>query len=88
MILKNIRTLRIKRCETIIDMAEKFNMPIWRLSAIENGRIDMPDDFLKNLFEISLMPLIIFILIMGAYLVLFFIDELKYQNEIRNMKRR
>ncbi len=52
MILKNIRTLRIKRCETIIDMAEKFNMPIWRLSAIENGRIDMPDDFLKNLFEI------------------------------------
>ena len=51
-ILKNIRVLRIKRCETIIDMAEKLNMPIWRLSAIENGRIDMPDDFLKNLFEI------------------------------------
>ena len=37
---------------------------------------------------LSLMPLIIFILIMGAYFVLFFIDELKYQKEIRNMKRR
>ena len=37
---------------------------------------------------LSLMPLIIFILIMGDYLILFFIDELKYQNEIRNMKRR
>ena len=36
---------------------------------------------------LSLMPLIIFILIMGAYLLLFFIDELKYQKEIRNMKR-
>ena len=52
MILKNIQTLRIKRKETLIDMAEKFSMPIWRLSAIENGKIDMPDDFLKNLFEI------------------------------------
>ena len=52
MILKNIQTLRIKRKETLIDMAKKFNMPIWRLSAIENGRVDMPDDFLKNLFEI------------------------------------
>ncbi len=37
---------------------------------------------------LSLMPLIIFILIMGAYLVLFFIDELKYQKEIRGMRRR
>ena len=37
---------------------------------------------------LSLMPLIIFILIMGAYLVLFFIDELKYQREIRKMRRR
>ena len=37
---------------------------------------------------LSLMPLLIFILIMGAYFVLFFIDELKYQKEIRNMKRR
>ena len=37
---------------------------------------------------LSLMPLIMFILIMGAYLVLFFIDELKYQKEIRGMRRR
>ena len=37
---------------------------------------------------LSLMPLIIVVLIMGAYLVLFFIDELKYQKEIRGMRRR
>ena len=52
MILKNIRALRIKRCETIIDMAEKLNMRITVLSAIENGKIKIPDNFLENLFGI------------------------------------
>ena len=52
MILKNIRTLRIKRCETIIDMAEKLNMRITVLSAIENGKIKIPDNFLEDLFGI------------------------------------
>ncbi len=52
MILKNIRALRIKRCETIIDMAEKLNMRITVLSAIENGKIKIPDNFLEDLFRI------------------------------------
>ena len=52
MILKNIRALRMKRCETIIDMAEKLNMRITVLSAIENGKIKIPDNFLEDLFEI------------------------------------
>ena len=52
MILKNIRALRIKRCETIIDMAEKLNMGITVLSAIENGKIKIPDNFLEDLFGI------------------------------------
>ena len=52
MILKNIRTLRIKKCETIIDMAEKLNMRITVLSAIENGKIKIPDNFLEDLFRI------------------------------------
>ncbi len=52
MILKNIRILRIKRCETIIDMAEKLNMRITVLSAIENGKIKIPDNFLEDLFRI------------------------------------
>ena len=51
MILKNIRALRIKKGEIIIDMAEKLNMPIWKLSAIENGKIKIPDNFLEDLFE-------------------------------------
>ena len=52
MILKNIRALRIKRCETIIDMAEKLNMRITVLSAIENGKMKIPDNFLEDLFGI------------------------------------
>ena len=52
MILKNIRALRIKRCETILDMAERLNMRITVLSAIENGKIKIPDNFLENLFGI------------------------------------
>ena len=52
MILKNIRALRIKKGEIIIDMAEKLNMPIWKLSAIENGKIKIPDNFLEDLFGI------------------------------------
>ena len=52
MILKNIRALRIKRCETIIDMAEKLNMRITVLSAIENEKIKIPDNFLEDLFRI------------------------------------
>ena len=52
MILKNIRALRIKRCETIIDMAGKLNMGITALSAIENGKIKIPDNFLEDLFGI------------------------------------
>lgn len=50
MILKNIRALRIKRCETILDMAERLNMRITVLSAIENGKIKIPDNFLEDLF--------------------------------------
>ena len=52
MILKNIRALRIKRCETILDMAERLNMRITVLSAIENGKIKIPDNFLEDLFRI------------------------------------
>lgn len=47
---KNIRALRIKRKETITDMAENLKMSVFRLSAIENGKIEMPDDFLEKLF--------------------------------------
>ena len=50
LILKNISALRIKRKETIIDMAENLKMSVVRLSAIENGKIEMPDDFLEKLF--------------------------------------
>lgn len=50
LILKNIRALRIKRGDNLLDMAEKLKMSIPRLSAIENNKIQMPDDFLKNLF--------------------------------------
>ena len=52
MILKNIRALRIKKGEIIIDMAEKLNMRITVLSAIENGKIKVPDNFLEDLFGI------------------------------------
>ena len=47
---------------------------------------------IKNVINISwllaIMPLMVFMIIMGTYLVLFFIDEIKYQKEIRKMKRR
>ena len=50
LILKNIRALRIKKRETIVNMAENLKMSVVRLSAIENGKIQMPDDFLEKLF--------------------------------------
>ena len=49
LILKNISALRIKRKETIIDMAENLKMSVVRLSAIENGKIET---FLNILMEI------------------------------------
>ena len=51
LILKNISALRIKRKDTIYDMAENLKMSVVRLSAIENGKIEMPDDFLEKLFK-------------------------------------
>ena len=50
LILKNISALRIKKRETIVDMAENLKMSVVRLSAIENGKIEMPDDLLEKLF--------------------------------------
>ena len=50
LILKNISALRIKRKETIVNMVENLKMSVFRLSAIENGKIEMPDDFLEKLF--------------------------------------
>ncbi len=50
LILKNISALRIKKRETIVNMAENLKMSVVRLSAIENGKIQMPDDFLEKLF--------------------------------------
>ncbi len=52
LILKNISALRIKKLDTIYDMAEKLKIPVVRLSAIENGKIQIADDFLKNLFTV------------------------------------
>ena len=43
LILKNISALRIKKLDTISDMAEKLKMSIVRLSAIENGKINNKD---------------------------------------------
>ena len=51
-ILKNIRILRIKKGDTIIEMAEKLKMPIPQLSSIENNETELPDDFLKKLFGV------------------------------------
>lgn len=51
-ILKNIRILRIKKGDTIIEMAEKLKMTVPELSAIENGRVELPDDFFKKLFGV------------------------------------
>ena len=50
LVQKNISALRIKRKETITDMAENLKISVFRLSAIENGKIEMPDDFLEKLF--------------------------------------
>ena len=45
---------------------------------------------IKGIINISwilaIMPLIIMLIIIGAYLVLFFIDEIKYRKEIKGMR--
>lgn len=51
-IKRNIRALRIKNDETIIDMANKLDMSIVELSAIENSKIDIPKGFLKKIYKI------------------------------------
>lgn len=52
LILKNIRALRIKKMETIVDMADNLKISVPRLSAIENSKIAIPDDFFKKLFGV------------------------------------
>ncbi len=49
---RNIRAIRIKNDETIIDMAKKLEISIVELSAIENSKIDMPKGFLKKIFRV------------------------------------
>ena len=49
---RNIRAIRIKNDETIIDMAKKLEISIVELSAIENLKIDMPKGFLKKIFRV------------------------------------
>ena len=49
---RNIRALRIKNDETIIDMAKKLEISIVELSAIENSKIDIPKGFLKKIYRV------------------------------------
>lgn len=47
-----LKVLRIYNSETTIDMAKKLDMSISYLSAIENGKRKIPNDFLDKLFNV------------------------------------
>lgn len=46
-----LKVIRIVNRETSVEMAEKLKLKLHELSAIENGNIKIPDDFLDKLFS-------------------------------------
>lgn len=46
-----LKVLRIYNSETSVDMAKKLNISLSYLSAIENSKRKIPDDFLDKLFK-------------------------------------
>lgn len=45
-----LKVIRITNRETSVEMAGKLKLKLHELSAIENGKIKIPDDFLDRLF--------------------------------------
>lgn len=49
---KALRKMRIERNEYLKDMADKFGISVAYLSAMENGKRNVPDDFIQKLAEL------------------------------------
>lgn len=49
---KFLRKLRIDRNELLKDMSEKLNITVAYLSAVENGKRDVPDNWLNKIKEL------------------------------------
>lgn len=47
-----LKVLRVYNSETTIDMAKKLDISLSYLSAIENGKRKIPNDFLDKLFKV------------------------------------
>lgn len=49
---KELRAIRIQRDELLRDMADKLGVTVAYLSAVENGKRKVPDEWINNLAEI------------------------------------